>query len=486
MTSRSKSAEVREQLDHPVIDSDGHFTEFFPVMLEYLEKVGGKDMITGFQGEMDKTFLGQEWYRVSASERRELRSKRNPFWGSPTGNTIDLATSLFPELMYERLDRFGIDFAVLYPGLGIVAHGIENDEIRCATCRALNDYYADMWGQHQDRFTPVATIPMNTPEEAIAELDHAVGERGMKAVMLASHARRPIPALAKKYPDAFRYAFWLDTFGIDSDYDYDPVWRKCADLKVAPSFHGPGEGWGSRTSISNYVYNHIGHFAAAQEAVCKSLLLGGVPKRFPELKFLFLEGGVGWARNLLADVVGHFEKRSIDGLMAYSNPKNLNHDRFGELYRRYGGELLRNMPASQVLGMQVQDNPMDPTDDFALSGIKTKQDICALFVPNFFFGCEPDDPVTASAFDAARNPFGERLNAVYGSDIGHWDIPDMEEVVEEAWEMVEKEMITVGDFRAFVFDNPAKLWTAMNPDFFKGTRVEAEVEQMRQAGVAMP
>ena len=35
---------------------------------------------------------------------------------------------------------------------------------------------------------------------------------------------------------------------------------------------------------SNYVYNHIGHFAAVGEALCKSLLLGGVTRRFPELR----------------------------------------------------------------------------------------------------------------------------------------------------------------------------------------------------------
>ena len=32
--------------------------------------------------------------------------------------------------------------------------------------------------------TPVAVIPMATPEEAIEELEHAVRDRGFKAVML--------------------------------------------------------------------------------------------------------------------------------------------------------------------------------------------------------------------------------------------------------------------------------------------------------------
>ena len=62
---------------------------------------------------------------------------------------------------------------------------------------------------------------------------------------------------------------------------------------VSPKEPPPAKG--SRRSISNYVYNHIGSFAAANDAFCKALFLGGVTRRFPELNFGFLEGGVAWA-----------------------------------------------------------------------------------------------------------------------------------------------------------------------------------------------
>ena len=108
-----------------------------------------------------------------------------------------------------------------------------------------------------------------------------MGKRGLKVVMLPNYIKRPIAA-AGEYPEAARYAFRLDTYGIDSEYDYDPVWARCQELGVAATFHSPGEGWGSRTSISSFVYNHIGHFAAAGEATAKSLFMGGVTRRFPE------------------------------------------------------------------------------------------------------------------------------------------------------------------------------------------------------------
>ena len=71
-----------------------------------------------------------------------------------------------------------------------------------------------------------------------------------------------------------------------------------------------GYGWGSRATPSNYIHNHLGNFAASADAICRGLLMGGVPKRFPQLTFAFMEGGVAWARALYCDLVSHWEKRN--------------------------------------------------------------------------------------------------------------------------------------------------------------------------------
>jgi len=70
-------------------------------------------------------------------------------------------------------------------------------------------------------------------------------------------------------------------------------------------------------------------------------------------------------------------------------------------------------------------------------------------------------------------PLGAKLRALFGSDIGHWDVRDMREVVEEAWEQVEQGLVSKDDFRAFSFENPVHFWTALRPDFFDGTSVES-------------
>jgi predicted TIM-barrel fold metal-dependent hydrolase len=482
-TQGSKSAAVRARLNHPIIDSDGHTAEFEPALFDYFREIGGSKTVDRFKAAPDVPFSFL-WYRLSWQERRERRIPRPHWWVHPTQNTLDRATSSLPKLLHQRLDEMGLDFTIIYPSLGMAALHMGDEELRRIACRAFNKYHADIYREYADRMTPVAIIPMYTPQEAIDELEYAVKELGMKVPLMAAYVRRPIKSVAHSAPELSRYAFWLDTFGIDSEYDYDPVWAKCVALKVAPTFHSFGVGWGSRTSISNFMYNHIGHFAASAEAACKSLFFGGVTRRFPQLRFAFLEGGVGWACSLFGDLVGHWEKHNVKFLQHF-DPANLDEPLMYELFAQYGGEALaqklHNRDERSHLLWGAHEDPAD-LDEWVHCHIERKEDIRDLFVPRFYFGCEGDDRVTAWAFDAKRNPLGSRLNAIYSSDLGHWDLPDMREAAAEAYELVEDGVISEEDFRDFVFVNPVKLKTDVNPDFFKGTVVEHDVAKLLAEG----
>ena len=98
---------------------------------------------------------------------------------------------MIPGLMCERLDEFGVDFAIVYTTLGLAQGSILDDEWRPIICCALNKMNAELFTPYRDRLTPVATIPMHTPEEAISALNHAVDESG--------HDREPCPTPSRKW-----------------------------------------------------------------------------------------------------------------------------------------------------------------------------------------------------------------------------------------------------------------------------------------------
>jgi predicted TIM-barrel fold metal-dependent hydrolase len=467
---RTASAhEIRRRLDHPVIDADGHSLEYLPVVRDHLRDLAGPELAA----RLDDVFTGWRRMRDLGPERqRSLGLFRMTWWGFPTEQTLDRATAMFPRLLHERLDELGIDFAFVYPTFGLTALSLDEPELRQAFAAAFNAYYAEAYAGLGDRLCHAALVPMHTPEEALGALEHAAG-LGLKAFVFAGHALRPLPGA-----EGVRGARWLDLFDADSPYDYDTVWRRCAELRVAPTFHSSAMGWGSRRSLTSYVANHLGNFAASGEATCRALLLHGVPARFPTLRFAFLEGGAVWGANLREDVIGHLEKRGPGGL-AQLDPARLDRAEMRSLFERYAPK--RFVPHADALERTLavlSDPDEDPAgrDEFARSQLATAADVCAAF-ERFHFGCEADDPFIASTFEAGRRRAGARLRPMLGSDIGHWDVPDVTHVLPEAYERVEAGELPPSDFRAFVFENPALLFADAAPDFFDGTRVADAVRR---------
>jgi hypothetical protein len=68
------------------------------------------------------------------------------------------------------------------------------------------------------------------------------------------------------------------------------------------------------------------------------------------------------------------------------------------------------------------------------------------------------------------NAFGAKLNAIFSSDIGHFDVIDMRHPLPEAYELIEDSHTTADDFRDFTFANGVQPWGAQNPKFFDGAR----------------
>ena len=464
----STASNLRSELGHPVIDADGHWQEFRPVVEEALTKIGGEPAVRAFRASGD---FQRRSLAMSVDERRAENLDQQSFWGIPTRNTRDRATAMMPALLYERLDEFGIDFAVLFPTAGMGLTRGDDDEARIAACRAFNIYQAELFAPFSDRIRPAAMIPTHTPDEAIAELEHAVGELGFKVIMLNSIVERPV-----ERGTGPRY----DMLGIDSDYDYDPLWRKCLELKVSPTFHRGSRGRAFRNSPSNFCYNHVGHFAAAGEAVCKAMFLGGVTRRFPDLNFGFLEGGVGFACLLYNDLLGHWNIRNREAL-AHTDPANLDMGLMRELADRYASESFAHHVASGAISRSngaETTGGVEDIDDYSACGITSKEDFLDLFVKPFYFGCEADDPANAWAFNRENNPGNAEMNAMFGSDIGHFDVEDMAGVLPEAFELVEDEKINRDQFRRFVFDNPVHFWGRTNPDFFDGTSVAGAARRL--------
>src|SRR5262245_51334601 len=204
---QTEARKLRARLNHPIIDADGHWLEYAPLMREEFRRIGGDAAAEALALASRRIPASLE---MSLAERRRRRVGQEAFWGSPCENVLDRATAMLPRLMYERLDDLGIDFCVVYPTSGLGYHRMPDTRLRRAICHAYNVFAADQFRGLGDRLIPAAIIPMYTPEEAIEELEFAVTQLGYKVAMVGGLMRRPVPALAEEHPEASRFVEWYD------------------------------------------------------------------------------------------------------------------------------------------------------------------------------------------------------------------------------------------------------------------------------------
>jgi predicted TIM-barrel fold metal-dependent hydrolase len=467
------SSDVRQEVGHPIIDADGHTLELIDATYPHLRESLGAQRFEHWRARGSRASLSQR--ARTSEERRDTRTPQGAWWGTQTVNVLDRATAILPALLHERMGEIGLDYAVLYPTNTLLTCAEEDPDLRQGLCAGFNAFSADVYGPFADRITAAGMIPMHTPEEAVAELYHC-RELGLKVVALPEGVARPLKKTASD--DCSPWLIpgqrqWFDSFGLDSLYDYDPVWATCQELGFAVTFHGgltvrPGLHW----STSSYVANHVGQFAAEMYPLCKSLFFGGVTRRFPDLAFVFLECGVSWGMQLLADTIEHWEKRNLSALTML-DPSRLDRKALGRYFEQYGGrlaELLGGDPYEYVQNLAIHGSVPEQPDEFVHMAVSRPRDIVSLFTDSFYFGCEADDRGLVTAF-LPSNPEGKELRPVFSSDMGHWDVTDIAGVVAESHHLVDDGHLTAAQWRRFVFDNPAEMFLRADPHFFDGTAV---------------
>src|SRR4029079_9537210 len=188
--SRMKTAaEIRAGLSHPIVDADGHFVELGPLLndevLTYIDEMGGRELRDAYakrSGVTDtSTVLADHAAAASNSGWKAMPS----WWGWQTENTLDRATAHLPDLLYGRLDEFGIDVTILYPSMTLSYLEIHDDDLAALRCRAANRYLASLFAGKEDRCIVGALVPMTDPKMACAELEYAVRELGFKTAVFA-------------------------------------------------------------------------------------------------------------------------------------------------------------------------------------------------------------------------------------------------------------------------------------------------------------
>ena len=199
------------------------------------------------------------------------------------GGTLDLAREIcgyspartrlpyFPELydFQRRIDLAraqGIDRQIVCLPPFFFAY-LADPELARAVCSAGNDALAAIVATAPDRFAAFATVPLQTPAAAVAELRRAVGELGCWGVEIGSNvggAPLDDPAL-------------------------DVFWAACCELDV-PVFMHPHHELGGERAAKYYLGNLFGN-PSETGLIGARLIFAGVFERFPSLNMILAHAG---------------------------------------------------------------------------------------------------------------------------------------------------------------------------------------------------
>jgi len=91
------------------------------------------------------------------------------------GKLTDVATRL------KDMDKAGIDIQAISPAPGQYYYWAPPDLARQSS-RLINERIAEIVAEHPDRFVGLGMVPLQAPELAVAELDHAVKKLGLRGV----------------------------------------------------------------------------------------------------------------------------------------------------------------------------------------------------------------------------------------------------------------------------------------------------------------
>lgn len=258
-----------EELETVTVDADFHLTEQVSDFMPYLEEPWDK-MLTG-DDPFDENAEFYDPFPDAGMVSPHIATGRSQVFHPDAVRTV--------QDIEEGLELLGVDRALVTPGATVLKLGIvHNDDIAAAIAHAFNEFMLDrIRDESDDIHVPITIAPQN-PSDAAAEIDDRADESRISCVLMPNGGVNP--PLGHEW--------------------YDPIWEATERAGLPFVMHG-GAGanlmksfpvqydWFSTTLEDHTLGHPLQHIVNLV-----SMIVNGVPEKYPSIDFVFQEAGIGW------------------------------------------------------------------------------------------------------------------------------------------------------------------------------------------------
>ena len=302
MTAATESTSEQDLLAGiKIIDSDTHFTEppdlwtrhapaAYRDRMPQMRTVDGKSRWF-VDGDIDFSGVGESVIRTNGHKDR----------GRFTLDTFEEMDAAASDLQarLKVMDQVGVHAQIVFSGAA--GHGVskfmslDDKDLRLQCIKGYNDAVAEMQAESGGRFLPQALLPY------------------WDGKLLAAEARRCVEELKLSGFDILDKPEKLGLPNYDDDY-YRPFWEFCDATRTALDLHigavamnptaVPWDNFGFEKGMA--VWSLIAYVSNA--GAIANFCLSGIFDRYPNLKVVSTESGVGWIPYLLEAMEYQFDE----------------------------------------------------------------------------------------------------------------------------------------------------------------------------------
>ncbi|WP_116995336.1 amidohydrolase family protein [Desertimonas flava] len=285
--------------DFKIIDSDTHFTE--PADLwtkrapaKYKDRV---PLVRPNADGLNKWYVdGLELMNAGAGSIIDKDGVKTKFWNIDMMNHITVdeahAGSWDVSARLEVMDEQGVWAHIVYPNVAGFGAGrllrLEDRDLAYAIVQIYNDAVAEWQAESNDRLLPQMLVPFWDMDHTLAEIQrcHDMGLRGM--AMSGEPFNGGLPDLGNRH--------------------WDPMYELCSELDFPINIHiGSGDSggsdqfrsmygartWASQDAHRAYVLMCV-QLELTNSNFLSNLVTSDILVRYPKLKFVSVESGIGW------------------------------------------------------------------------------------------------------------------------------------------------------------------------------------------------